>query len=286
MKILYLTKGDHIDYQDDCLFLGLRELFGSSVVDYNKRSHNYVSYDEEAAKKLYGMGMTVTRILPDIEVDRTDITSKIKNKYYDLIVYGSIWRCNDYIDKILEYYPANRVIVVDGEDEQSIHKVVNLGVLYFKRELAFEWPRIHPISFAIPTSKVNFNKNKIKDLSYVTPLDKQTYIYKNEKDYYKDYNDARFGVTLKKAGWDCMRHYEILGNGCIPYFLNLDQCPVFTMTTFPKKLCIKVVDELKNNSPEKTYNKLIGKFKTHVLKNNTTKALANYFINTISSYEA
>lgn len=87
MKVLYLSKGDHVDYQDDCLFIGLRELFGEEVVDYNKRSHNYVSYPEQEAKKLYGMGMTVTRVLPELEVDRTDITSKIKNKYFDYIVY-------------------------------------------------------------------------------------------------------------------------------------------------------------------------------------------------------
>ena len=286
MKILYLTKGNHVDYQDDCLFLGLRELFGSSVVDYNKRSHNYSSYNEEAIKNLYGMGMTVTRILQDIDVDRTDITSKIKNKYYDLIVYGSIWRCNDCLDKVLEYYPANKVIAVDGEDEQTIHRAANSGILYFKRELNFKKDRIHPISFAIPTSKVNFNKIKTKDFSYITPLDKSTYIYKNEKDYYKDYNDSQFGVTLKKAGWDCMRHYEILGNGCIPYFLYLDKCPLYTMTSFPKELCLKVTSQLKTNSPEKVYEELIDSFETHVLNNNTTKALATYFINTISSYEA
>ena len=30
---------------------------------------------------------------------------------------------------------------------------------------------------------------------------------------YKKY----FWITIK-AGWDCLRHYEILMNGCIPYF--------------------------------------------------------------------
>ena len=123
MKILYLTKGDHVDYQDDCLFIGLRELLGADVVDYNKREHNYLSYSEEAAKKLYGMGMSVTRVLPDIEVDRTDITSKIKHRYFDYIVYGSIWRCNDQINKILEYYPKTQIIAVDGEDETNINNV-------------------------------------------------------------------------------------------------------------------------------------------------------------------
>ena len=90
MKILYLTKGDHVDYQNDAVLIGLKELFGADVVDYNKQEHNYTTYDAEKASKLYGMGMTVTRVLPDLEVDRTDITSKIKNKYFDYIVYGSI----------------------------------------------------------------------------------------------------------------------------------------------------------------------------------------------------
>jgi hypothetical protein len=80
--------------------------------------------------------MTVTRVLPDLEVDRTDITSKIKNRYFDFIVYGSIWRCDDYIQKILQYYPKNQVIAVDGEDETNIHKNFDLGILYFKRKIS------------------------------------------------------------------------------------------------------------------------------------------------------
>ena len=40
MKILYLTKGDHVDYQNDCLHIGLKEIFGTDVVDYNKQAHN------------------------------------------------------------------------------------------------------------------------------------------------------------------------------------------------------------------------------------------------------
>jgi len=285
MKILYITKGDHVDYQNDCLLIGLKELFGADVVDYNKQSHNYVTYDEQAAKKLYGMGMSVTRVLPDLDVDRTDITSKIKNKYFNLIVYGSIWRCNDYINEILKYYSPNKVIAVDGEDEINIHPSFNLGILYFKRELISKYNRMFPISFAIPTTKVNFNKNKTKNFAHITPLDKSTYIYNNELDYYKDYSEARFGTTLKKAGWDCMRHYEILANGCLPYFLNLEKCPELTMQSFPKQLCISVLEQIGKTSAEKVYTDLIDKVEEHVLNNNTTKALANYFINTIISYE-
>jgi hypothetical protein len=283
MKILYITKGDHVDYQNDCLLIGLKELFGEGVVDFNKQSHNYITYDIESAKTLYGMGMSVARILPDLDVDRTDITSKIKNKYFDFIVYGSIWRCSDYIDTILKYYPKDKVIAVDGEDETTIHSTYNLGITYFKRELIHYHDRLFPISFAIPTDKVNFNNSKIKDFSFITPLDRNTYIYKNEKDYYADYNEARFGVTMKKAGWDCMRHYEILANGCLPYFIDIDKCPDLTMNTFPKQLCLDLKNKLKTESVNQIYNELAEKFQQHLLANNTTQALAQYFISKINN---
>jgi hypothetical protein len=84
-----------------------------------------------------------------------------------------------------------------------------------------------------------FNKNKTKDFSFITPLNRNTYIYNSEKDYYADYSQARFGVTLKKAGWDCMRHYEILANGCIPFFIDIEKCPINTMKLCPKDLFIE-----------------------------------------------
>lgn len=282
MKILYLTKGDHVDYQNDCLLIGLKELFGSDVVDYNKQAHNYDTFDPNKVKQFWGQGMTVTRVLPDLNVDRTNITDKIKKQYFDYIVYGSIWRCDDYIERILKYYPKEKVIAVDGEDETHIHRVLDLGIRYFKRELIFKHPRIFPISFAIPTSKVKFNKNKIKDFAFITPLNRQTYIYNNEADYYNDYNEARFGVTLKKAGWDCMRHYEILANGCIPYFHNLEHCPELTMTNFPKTLCLEIKSKLNKENTKSMYEQYVEKFEQHLLNNNTTKALAEYFVNTIT----
>lgn len=283
MKILYLTKGDHVDYQNDCLLIGLKELFGSDVVDYNKQLHNYVTYDKNKVRSLYGKGMTVSMVLPDLDVDRTDITNKIKNKFFDLIVYGSIWRCNDFFEKILEYYPKDKVVIVDGEDETNIHDLYNRGTHYFKRELLENRPRLYPISFSFPTSKVNFKKDKNKDKAFITPLDRKTYIYNDEESYYNDYRESRFGITLKKAGWDCLRHYEILGNGCIPLFINIGNCPENTMHDFPKQLCIDVLDDVKRLTPANLYDKFIFKFEEHFFKNNTTEAVAKYFINKIKN---
>lgn len=285
MNILYITKGDHVDYQNDCLLIGLKELFGDKVVDYNKQEHNYVTYPSDKTKDLYGKGMTVSRVLPDLEVDRTDITNKIKNKFFDLVVYGSIWRCSDHIHNILNHYSNNKVIAVDGEDHVGINTVFDLGILYFKRELVYENDRILPISFGIPESKINFNKNKIKDFSYITPLDKETYIYDNEKDYYNDYSEARFGVTMKKGGWDCLRHYEIMANGCLPYFLEIENCPPKTMTTFPKELCKKISQNIKEVNSQDLYAELCNEFETHLLNNNTTRKVAEKFINDVNKFK-
>jgi hypothetical protein len=289
MKILYISKGDHVDYQDDCLSIGLKELFESNVVDINKRSHIYDTYDVEKAKTLYGKGMSVTRVIPDIEVDRTDIKNKIKTKYFDFIVYGSIWRCAADIEQVLQYYPKNRVIVVDGEDEQNIHKTFDLGILYFKRELIYKADRLYPISFAIPTNKVVTNTTKMRPCSICTPLDRKTYIYNNERDYYDGYRESCFGVTVKKAGWDCMRHYEILANDCVPVFPDLYKCPELTMVHFPKKLCNDVLCkfENKNTYPAhyfNVYDEYKEMFREHTIKYNTTKALAIYFIDTITKF--
>ena len=30
--------------------------------------------------------------------------------------------------------------------------------------------------------------------------------------------ESYFGSTKKKAGWDCMRHYEIVASGAVPFF--------------------------------------------------------------------
>lgn len=286
MKILYLTKGDHVDYQNDCLLIGLKEHFGADVVDINKQLHNYDNFDAEKAKTLYGRGMTVTRVLPNLEVDRTDLTAKIKNKFFDLIVYGSIWRCSDHLDKILEHYSSTKVVAVDGEDETNIHPCIDKKIIYFKRELIYDRWNLHPISFAMPTTKCvdKFeHRDRTKPYAYITPLDRSTYIYNNETDYYEDYKNSYFAVTLKKAGWDCMRHYEILGNGCLPLFPNIRQCPKQTMVHFPKQECIEIENSLQDESPAIVHERYAEIFEQFMQEHGTTKALATDFINTCNA---
>lgn len=99
---------------------------------------------------------------------------------------------------------------------------------------------VYPISFSIPSCKiVDTIPPKTRLLAHIIPGDTRTYIYDNESDYYQGYRESWFALTCKKAGWDCMRHYEIIANGCIPLFLDLHQCPPCTLTTLPKELILQ-----------------------------------------------
>jgi hypothetical protein len=52
-----------------------------------------------------------------------------------------------------------------------------------------------------------------------------SYAFEDERDYYEDLRGARFGVTMKRGGWDCLRHYEIAANGAVPCFRSLHEKP-------------------------------------------------------------
>lgn len=94
-----------------------------------------------------------------------------------------------------------------------------------------------PISFSVSKTKVISEiPKKDKDFAQVIPGNLSTYIFTEEQDYYNDYQRSYFAITRRKGGWDCLRHYEILANGCIPYFIDLDHCPENVMHLLPKDL--------------------------------------------------
>jgi len=150
--------------------------------------------------------------------------------------------------------------------------------------------RLFPITFSIPECKISGGfSNKTKLLSSLIPGVRQTYIYNNETDYYNEYKQSYFAITTKKGGWDCLRHYEIIANGCIPFFPNIKQCPPNTMYLLPKNLLVEgnllyakynnigihnmsddAVDECKQLS-----NKLLE----HLQNNLTTRKMAEYILN-------
>jgi hypothetical protein len=289
MKILYITNhldianasGGFInDYQNDLVFYGLRELFGDSVVDSTQIISLYKEYEGKIHPRHLWGGMTAFWLIEENNIDRSDIEEKIKDKYYDLIIYGAIKRCKQYYDLVSKVYPPNKVILIDGNDEPELDPLYNKH-LYFKRELQNNHPNLIPITFGIPTCKLA-SPNKIKTQDYATciPGQPETYIFKDEYSYYNDYQKSYYGVTMKKAGWDCMRHYEILGNYCLPYFVGLEDCPKDTLSNLPKDLLLEA-KSLAESFEEQKYFIILNEVFEHTKKHLTTKALAEYILNKI-----
>ena len=174
----------------DTIFHGLRSLFGSDVTDLHHLWHMSKNVDKNSLiHKFHGRGFTLSGTLDDIEIDRTDIDNKIKNRYFDFIVYGAIYRCVDKLDLVLQYYTKNKIIFIDGDDVTDIlppgeitqipgicldrysiynvqPKLLGRGI-YFKRELtesdSKKYPYVKPITFGYPEEKITsptLEKNK------------------------------------------------------------------------------------------------------------------------------
>jgi len=79
---------------------------------------------------------------------------------------------------------------------------------------------------------------KFQDFSELIPGRGETYKFKfeSEIDYRRIYGASYFAITMKKGGWDCNRHYEIISTGTIPYFDKLNLAGNYTLSHLPKSL--------------------------------------------------
>jgi hypothetical protein len=93
---------------------------------------------------------------------------------------------------------------------------------------------VRPIGFSIPREAIVEGppaKRKdwpahIVDPEVAARVGGQTaYAFENADAYHADLRASRFGVTVKRAGWDALRHYEIAANGAVPCFRDLDRKP-------------------------------------------------------------
>lgn len=284
-------------YLTDMLFHGLKQRFGDDVVDYER---SWWMYEGDFGPGKFDpdiycpRGFTIYRTLGDDGgVDRTDIESKIRNKYYDLVIFGythyglrpGSW------ELVTEYYPPNQIAWIDGGDLWSDLQSNRIGkCVYFKREVHQLLPGIHPINFAMPAEKIGtVYREKTNYLAPMDPRNKASYIYDHERPYYEQYASSLFGVTTKKNGWDCVRHYEIMANNCIPLFLDINDCPEHIMTSLPKdpiKEALKLVQEKglewwSEDQGERKWIELNDAIQLHFRKYCTTDALADYFLNVV-----
>lgn len=106
----------------------------------------------------------------------------------------------------------------------------------FLRMIIPQKKNLRKISFSIPEEKIittlptktRLFASHIVDeefqFEYTGKVD-SAYIFENESEYYADLQSAKYAITTKRSGWDCLRHYEIAANGAVICFRNLEDKP-------------------------------------------------------------
>lgn len=312
MKILFITFGNP-DYLSGALLHGLCTLKDTQVYITRNLWFMYEGNDSKNLKKIYGKGFSYANRIPKDKkklLNSDETIQKIKTHFFDVIIYANPMYCLDFLDIVKKEYDHNRIVFLDGGDYdfnltymskagnkvlyfnpfemaqlyKFAKKLTQIGIV-FKRELRKKDRNImYPISFAIPEENiVNKVPKKQKKTATIIPGDTSTYIFDEEEAYFKDYRISMWGYTCKKAGWDCLRHYEILANGCIPYFYDIDKCPETILVNFPKEM-IKKTNKLYENSGDislKDYNDNANELLEFTRKNLTTHVMAMYVLNKI-----
>jgi hypothetical protein len=322
MKILYIFPYIHeingithvSDYQASLLLDGLKLLFGENVVDYplcesqyeiteNKLNLNPLSREQFLSRDVVaGKGFTSLFLIDEKNRNKNnfslnELEQMIEDKFFDIIFFAQtdnnskLWGFESLFFKSIN--SKNKVCIIDGSDlhyatREVIHyeyvkELDKVGGYYFKRELVSNPTNvIRPISFAFPNKKISKAK-ELKTQIFALETFNRNYKFTSEKDYYKEYRKSFFGKTMKKGGWDCMRHYEIIFNRCIPFFYDLDSMPHNTMINFPRDLIKSGMKTLQSEKiiDTKSYYEIEESIFNYALANLTTEALAKYVLNTV-----
>ncbi|CAE7663106.1 unnamed protein product [Symbiodinium sp. KB8] len=147
-----------------------------------------------------------------------------------------------------------------------------------------EGTSVHPISFAIPSEDiVPCVPEKFTDFASLLPGVEETYIFPmtsfGEMEYKRMYREARFGVKIRRQGWETMRIYEILAAGSMPYIEKVEQIPP-TALVFVNKTLLKAARELggRKDGTWPGYAMLAAELLRHTQQHLTTEALARYIL--------
>ena len=118
-NILYLSSHILPDYQTCLLLHGFKSLFGNKCHDFPKVSHLYKNKNINYSF-YYGKGFTYTNLLEDeLHNNQLDnnIEELIKNKYFDIVIYGSLHKETPYLDLVNKSYNPNEIIFICGNDD-------------------------------------------------------------------------------------------------------------------------------------------------------------------------
>ena len=288
MKILFITAPLY-DYQADSLLIGFRELNGAGCVDFPRKPIMYGEFPV-----VYGRGFTIgSHPIQDIPRNNQCFTD------IDLVIYSNYQRQRpiDWRVLVRNQDKAPRIVYVDGNDDHCVEPDVRP---YFKRELFEAIDGVFPIGFGVPNhlvrpinleQKNQLHQTHVQDTEFTSDT---AYKFAEEKDYYDDLARSLFGITMKKGGWDCMRHYEMLAAGTLVMFKNFDakpplcapQCPHFISYSDKKDFMEKTGRLLSNGRPNEEYVRVLQAQRRWLLENATCTARARQLMAQVEQYFA
>lgn len=313
MKILFITienpksQGDFLEVS---LLHGLRSVLGQNCVDSPRKKIMYHDFSESPKESLHGKGFS---LLTDPIEEIIDRTLKIG---YDVILFGDghIYGENERERQLCDDLGIT-TWSIDGHDlyGNAPNKIIFeneeiIGTQFdncFKRELTISnHKNVFPTGFGIPKARIRgINTNKTQFFQKTAPqyalfgsneiAGFNHHKFTNEEDYYNDLSQSWFGLTCKKGGWDCLRHYEIMAAGaCLlfrdynkkPPLCSPQEMPCFNYST-KQELDDLIHGLIINNKPTNDYIRMIENQRSWLNTIGTTESRARYIINTIQNHK-
>lgn len=134
---------------------------------------------------------------------------------------------------------------------------------------------VWPISFSYPGPLLPVRGDPGELISPITPG--LPYSFVDQSQYLNTYADAYWGVTHRKAGWDCFRHVEIMASGALPWMLDAGEIPRYSMVHYPKSAMAAAAEAMSTRGrvPDPDTRRA---FRSHFTSHLTSAAMARYLL--------
>ena len=317
MKILFLTHSGP-NYVPDFLLHGLRKLLGEKVVDYPKKECLYSGLQNGNHPEIYRDPFWFPA--DNDKINRDDIESKMKNKYFDYVVCDV--RAQSLYQSIYDKLPGVRVklVVIDGEDspvkinpgsfvvcrresdgtDYSIPLPMALPEEIFNRIASYgDNPKSYSIGFIGAVGKYLESRSTLigKLASYYpdsllrdAPVSYDADVHPDERvgldSYYDNLQRCRVVLTLRGNGYDTFRFWE--NAACNALHLS-EEMPLFIPNDYKDRLNIRRfsnIDQLRKIIDDQLANKqetdqMIQNSHQHLKDFHLTTSRATYFVDRI-----
>jgi len=163
--------------------------------------------------------------------------------------------------------------------ELKLHRVIDSESLQDRAMDVFRERGVFPISFSNPRRPSGLQGQRLRFLSEVIPG--EPYAFDDENRYLQQYRESYFGLSTKKAGWDCFRHLEIAFAGSIPLVPGIGATPPGVMFAYPKSTWAEILAELSSNGPRIPSDGLIQNLADYSEEYLSSAAMATYMLDVL-----